>query len=160
MKKLLCILFPFLLLAFSACGGDMKGWPKLELGLDIENYEEVSLEYHHISSHSDRLPLDVDEDYFGTSEDREIINEIYAQIDGSPYSEETYDKIDTENYSSKVVITFWTDDETRYTFSFYEYGVKNGYFVLDNGEIHKYLGDFVSGTYERFKDKLETSESS
>ena len=103
------------------------------------------------------MPLDVDEDYFGTSSDREIINEIYQQIDGRLYSEETYDKIDTEKYWSKVVITFWKDGEAGYTFSFYEYAIKNGYFVLDNGEIHKYLGDFV-GTYEQFKDKLTPSE--
>lgn len=137
-----------------ACGGGMEGWPTIELNLEIENYDEVSLEYHHISSYSDQMPLDIDRDYFGTSADREIINEIYREIDGSPYSKETYDKIDTENYRSKVVITFWKDGEAGYTFTFYEYAVKNGYFVLDNGEIHKYLGDFVSGTYERFKDKL------
>ena len=136
----------------------MNGWPKLELNLEIENYEEVSLEYRHISSHSDRLPLDADEDYFGTSADREIINEIYQQINGLPYSEETYQKIDTENYRSKVVVTFWKDGKAGYTFSFYEYAITKGYFVFDNGEIHKYSGDFVHGTYERFKDKLETAE--
>ena len=157
MKKLLCGLLFAASLLLCACGGDMDGWPTLELGLKIENYDEVSLEYHHISKHSDRMPLDVDEDYFGTSSDREIINEIYQQIDGRLYSEETYDKIDTEKYWSKVVITFWKDGEAGYTFSFYEYAIKNGYFVLDNGEIHKYLGDFV-GTYEQFKDKLTPSE--
>ena len=157
-KKIFCFLLPFLLLILCACGGDMSGWPRLELGLDIENYDKVSLEFHHISAHSDRMPLDADEDYFGTSADRNLITEIYREIDGSPYSEETYDKIDTENYRSKVVITFRKDGGAEYTFTFYEYGVKNGYFVLDNGEIHKYLGDFVSGTYERFKDKLETNE--
>ena len=159
-KKVFYFLLPFLLLILCGCGGDMKGWPRLELGLDIENYDEVSLEFHHISSHSDRMPLDVDEDYFGTSVDRNLITEFYREIDGSPYSKETYDKIDTENYRSKVVITFWKNGEAGYTFTFYEYAVKNGYFVLDNGEIHKYLGDFVSGTYERFKDKLEVAEMS
>ena len=158
MKKLLCGLMLSVSLLLCACGGDMEGWPTFDLGLDIENYDEVSLEYHHISKHSDRMPLDVDEDYFGTSADKELINEIYREIDGLPYSEETYDKIDTENYSSKVVITFRKDGGAEYTFTFYEYGVKNGYFVLDNGEIHKYLGDFVSGTYERFKDKFTPSE--
>lgn len=157
-KKVFCLLLPFLLVFLCACGGDMKDWPRLELRLDIENYDEVSLEYHHISKHSDRMPLDVDEDYFGTSADKDLITEIYREIDGSPYSKETYDKIDTENYSSKVVITFWKDGEAGYTFTFYEYGVKNGYFVLDNGEIHKYLGNFVSGAYERFKDKLKAAE--
>ncbi len=157
-KKVFCLLLPFLLVILCACGGDMKDWPRLELDLDIENYDEVSLEYHHISKHSDRMPLDVDEDYCGSSADKDLITEIYREIDGSPYSKETYDKIDTENYSSKVVITFWKDGEAGYTFTFYEYGVKNGYFVLDNGEIHKYLGNFVGGTYERFKDKLEAAE--
>ena len=154
-KKIFCLLFPFLLLMLCSCGGDMNGWPRLDLGLDIENYDEVSLEYHHISKHSDRMPLDVDEDYFGTSSDSDIIAEIYREIDGSPYSKETYDKIDTENYWSKVVITFWKDGEAGYTFSYYEYAIKDGYFVFDGGEIHKYLGAFVHGTYERFKDKLE-----
>ena len=157
MKKVLRLLLPFLLLMLCACGGDMTGWPTLELNLEIENYDEVSLEYHHISKPSDRRPLDVDEDYFGTSANREIINEIYQQIDGSLYSEETYDKIDTENYSSKVIITFWKDGEAGYTFTFYSYAVKNGYSVLDNGEIHKYLGDFVSASYERLKDRLTGS---
>ena len=156
MKKVLRLLLPFLLLMLCACGGDMTGWPTLELNLEIENYDEVSLEYHHISKPSDRRPLDVDEDYFGTSANREIINEIYQQIDGSLYSEETYDKIDTENYWSKVVITFWKDGEAGYTFTYYEYAIKDGYFVFDGGEIHKYLGAFVHGTYERFKDELET----
>ena len=157
-KRIFCLLFPFLLLILCSCGGDMNGWPRLDLGLEIENYDEVSLEYHHISAHSDRTPLDVDEDYFGTSSDGDVIAEIYRTIDGSLYSEETYDGIDTENYSSKVVITFWKDGEAGYTFTFYEYAVKNGYFVLDGGEIHKHLGDFVSLTYEQFKDKLEPSE--
>lgn len=156
-KKIFCLLLPFLLLMLCSCGGDMNGWPKLELGLNIENYDEVSLEYHHISKHSDRMPLDVDKDYFGTSADREIINEVYQTINGLPYSEETYQKIDTENYWSNVVITFWKDSESMYTFSFYEYAIKNGYFVFDNGEIHKYLGDFVGITYEHFEDKLETN---
>ena len=157
-KKVFCLLLPFLLVLLCACGGDMKDWPRLELGLDVENYDEVSLEYHHISKHSDRMPLDVDKDYFGTSANREIINEVYQSINGLPYSEETYDKIDTENYSSKVVITFWKDGEAGYTFTFYEYGVKNGYFVFDNGEIHKYLGAFVGLTYEHFEDKLDVAE--
>ena len=158
MKKLLCVLLLAATFLLCACGGDMVDWPTLELGLDIENYDEVSLEYHHISKHSDRLPLDVDKDYFGTSADREIINEIYQSINGLPYSEETYGKIDTENYSSKVVITFWKEGEERYTFSFYEYAIKNGYFVFDNGEIHKYLGAFVSLAYEHFEDKLTPQE--
>ncbi len=156
-KKIFCLLLPFLLLMLCSCGGDMNGWPKLELGLDIENYDEVSLEYHHISKHSDRMPLDVDNDYFGTSADLEIINEVYQTINGLSYSEETYQKIDTENYWSNVVITFWKDSESMYTFSFYEYAIKDGYFVFDNGEIHKYLGDFVGITYEHFEDKLETN---
>ena len=154
-KKIFCLLFPFLLLLLCSCVGDINGWQRLDLGLDIENYDEVSLEYHHISKHSDRMPLDVDEDYFGTSSDSDIIAEIYREIDGSSYSKETYAKIDTENYWSKVVITFWKDGEAGYTFSYYEYAVKDGYFVFDGGEIHKHSGDFVSGTYERFKDKLE-----
>ena len=157
-KKFFYFLLPLLLLILCACGGDMDGWPRLELGLEIENYDEASLEYYHISKPSDRRPLDVDEDYFGTSTDRDVIAEIYQQINGLPYSEEVYDEIDTENYSSKVVITFWKDGVAEYTFTFYGYAVKHGYFVLDNGEIRKYLGDFVSGTYERFKDKLEVTE--
>ena len=136
-----------------ACGGGMDGWPTLNLNLDTENYDKVSLEYHHISKHSDRLPLDVDEDYFGTSADSNLITEIYREIDGSPYSKETYDKIDTEKYTTKVIITFWKDGEAGYTFVFFEYGIKNGYFVLDNGEIHKHLGNF-SSIYETWKDKL------
>ncbi len=158
MKKIFCLLLPFLLFTLCSCGSGMEGWPRLELGLDIENYDEVSLEYHHISSHSDKLPLDVDKDYFGTSANREIINEVYQSINGLPYSDETYDSIDTENYWSKVVITFWKDGEAGYTFTFYGYAVKDGYFVFDNGEIHKYSGDFVSLTYEHFEDKLETNE--
>lgn len=157
-KKIFCLLLPLLLMMLCSCGGDMNGWPRLDLDLEIESYDEVSLEYHHISAHSDRIPLDVDKDYFGTSTDSEIITEIYRSIEGSPYSEETYDKIDTENYSSKVVITFCKGGKAGYTFTFYEYAIKDGYFVLDNGEIHKHLGDFVGGTYERFKDKLETNE--
>ncbi len=158
MKKLLFGLSLAASLLLCACGGDMEGWPTLDLNLEIGNYDEVSLEYHHISARSDRMPSDVDEDYFGTSADRDLITEIYREIDGLPYSEETYDKIDTQNYSSKVVITFRKDGGAEYTFTFYGYAVKDGYFVLDNGEIHKYLGDFVSGTYERFKDKLTPSE--
>ncbi len=157
-KNVFYFLLPFLLLLLCACGGDMKGWPRLELGLDIENYDEVSLEYHHISKHSDWMPLDADEDYFGTSEEREIINGLYQQIDGSLYSKETYQKIDTENYWDKVVITFLKDGRAEYTFTFYGYAVKNGYFVLNDGEIRKYAGDFVSSTYEKFKDKLKTAE--
>ncbi len=159
MKKLFWLLFPLLLVALCACGGDMEGWPRLELDLDMENYDEVSLEYHHISKHSDRMPLDVDTDYFGTSSDEELINEVYQSINGTLYSEKTYQKIDTENYWSKVVITFWKDGEAGYTFSYYEYAIKDGYFVFDNGEIHKFLGAFVSGTYDRFKDKLEPAQS-
>lgn len=148
---MLSCLFMFIL---CSCGGNMKGWPTLDLNLDIESYDEVSLEYHHRSAHSDRMPLDIDRDYYGTSADKEIISEVYQSIDGRLYSEETYNKIDTENYWSKVVITFWKDGKAGYTFTFYEYSVQNGYFIFDNGEIHKYLGDFVSGTYEKFKDKL------
>ena len=152
-KRIVCLLFPFLLLILCSCGGDMKGWPRLELGLNVENYDEVSLEYHHISKHSDRMPLDVDEDFFGTSADREVINGIYQQINGSLYSEKTYNKVDTEKYTTKVIITFRKDGAEGYTFVFFEYGIKNGYFVLDNGEIHKHLGNFAS-IYAMYKDKL------
>ena len=157
-KKIFCLLLPLLLMILCACGGDMDGWPRLDLDLDIQNYDEVSLEYHHISKHSDRMPLDVDEDFFGTSSDRELISEIYQTIDGTLYSEKTYRTIDTENYRSKVVITFWKDGEAGYTFTYYEYAIKDGYFVFDSGEIHKFLGAFVNGTYDRFKDRLEPSE--
>ena len=157
MKKFFCAVLAVLAMLLSACGGDMKGWPKLDLNLDIGSYDEVSLEYHHISSRSDRMLPDVDEDYFGTSSDEEVINDIYQRINGLPYSEEIYDEIDTENYRSKVAITFWKDGQAGYTFTFYGYSIKNGYFVFDNGEIHKYLGDFVSLTYENVKDKLNSS---
>ena len=157
MRKLFWLFVPVLLLVLCACGGNMDGWPSLELGLEIETYDEVSLEYHHISKHSDRMPLDVDEDYFGTSADRALIREVYQQIDGLPYSEKTYNKIDTEKYTTKVIVTFWKDGEQQYTFVFLEYGIKNGYFVLDNGEIHKHLGNF-SHIYERYREKFTPSE--
>ena len=152
-KKIFCFLLPLLFLMLCACGGGMDGWPTLNLNLDTENYDKVSLEYHHISKHSDRMPLDVDEDYYGTSSDREVINGIYQHIDLAQYSEKTYNKVDTEKYTTKVIITFWKDGEAGYTFVFFEYGIKNGYFVLDNGEIHKHLGNF-SSIYETWKDKL------
>lgn len=133
----------------------MTGWPKLDLNLDIESYDEVSLEYHHLSSHSDRLPLDTDEDFFGTSSDEEVIRDIYQRMNGLPYSERIYHEIDAENYRDKVVVTYWRSGEAAYIFTFYGYSVKNGYFVFDNGEIHKYDGDFVSLTYESVKDKLK-----
>ncbi len=158
-KKILCLLLPLLLFILCACGGDMDGWPRFEPNLDIQSYDEISLEYRHISKHSDRMPLDVDTDFFGTSSDKEIISEVYHQtIDGILYSEETYRTIDTENYWSKVVITFWKDGKAEYTFTYYEYAIKDGYFVFDGGEIHKYLGNFVGLAYDQFKDKLEPSE--
>ena len=157
-KKLFCLLLPLLLMILCACGGDMTGWPQLELNLDIESYDEVSLEYHHNSSHSDRMPSDVDRHFFGTSSDKELIKDIYQSIDGVLYSEETYQKIDTENYYTKEVITFWKDGKAEYTFSYYGYAVADGYFVLDNGEIHKFLGAFAHGSYERFKDRFNQEE--
>ncbi len=154
MKKLFCLLLPFLLLFLCSCGGSMKGWPKLELNLDVESYDAASLEYRHIARSSSRNPSDSDKEFYGTSSDKELIAQLYQQIDGSLYSKKTYKKIDTENYRDKVVVTFYRGGETAYTFTFYGYGVKNGYFVFDNGEIHKHNGAFVGITYARFADKM------
>ena len=157
MKKFAYVLLLAVCLLLAACGGDMKGWPRLELGLELESFDEVLLEYHHISKHSDRMPLDADENYCGTSSDPALISEVYQQINGLPYSEKTYSKIDMEDYWSKVVVTFWKDGKAGYTFSYYEYAIKNGYFVLDDGEIHKHLGNFAH-IYEMFKEKLTEAE--
>ena len=155
-KKLFGLLLPFLLFLLCACGGDMEGWPKLELNLDVANFNEVSLEYHHIAKPSPRRPLETEDiNYLGTSSDIEIIKDLYERINGLPYSEETYTEIDTQDYRDKVIITFLRGGKAEYIFTFYGYAVTKGYFVLDNGAIHKYNGDFVSGTYENMKDKLE-----
>lgn len=132
----------------------MKGWPTFDLNLDIENYDEVCLEYT-------MLPYgrsDKEEHFSGTTADKQIIRDIYNAVNNRLYSEKIYESIDTKNYSENVTVTF-RDGEGEYVFKFYGYGVTNGYFVFDNGEIHRYYGDFVSGTYEEFKDKLTESRS-
>lgn len=139
-----------ILILFTACtcGGDMKGWPSLELNLDIDSFNEVALEYN-------RLPYGRSKDeehFYGSSTDKEVINDIYFAVDGMLYSEKIYSKIDTEKYCDNVIIKFLKDDEV-FVFKYYSYGIKKGYFVFDNGEIHKHCGNFV-GIYENFKDKL------
>ena len=138
-----------LLFALCACGGDMEGWPTLELDLDIDGYDEVSLEYNMLSNGS----RDSEAHFYGSSSDKEIIKDIYNAVDGVLYSDETYNNIDTEKFSENVIIRFAKDDEV-FVFKFYSYGVTNGYFIFDNGKIHNYRGDFVSMTYGQFKDKL------
>lgn len=138
----------FLFMLYS-CGGNMKGWPTLDLNLDIENYNEVSIEFN-------MLPFgrrNSEAHFYGASSDKEIINDIYNAVDGVLYSEKTYKNIDTEKFSENVIVKFTKGDEV-FVFKFYSYGVTNGYFIFDNGEIHKFHGDFVGMTYEKFKNKL------
>lgn len=154
MKKIICCLvlsFLSLIIVFAGCtcGGHMKGWPTIELNLDIDSFNEVTLEYN-------RLPYgrsELEDHFYGSSSDKEIINDIYCVIDGLPYGEKTYRKIDTEEYCDSVIIKFIKDDEV-FVFKFYSYGITKGYFIFDNGEIHQYRGDFVGITYAEFKDKL------
>lgn len=136
-------------LIVSACGGNMEGWPTLELNWEIETYDEVSLEYN-------QLPYgrsDSETHFYGSSTDKDVINGLYCAVNGRLYSEKTYKKINTEEFRENVIIKFTKDGE-EFVFQFYSYGVTNGYFIFHNGEIHKYHGDFVSGTYGKFKDKL------
>lgn len=152
MKKASIFLFAmmsFLFMLLCSCGGQMDGWPTFDLNLDIGSCDEVSLEFN-------RLPYgrnDTEYHFSGTSADKQTIIDIYNAVNGLPYSEKIYKTIDTENYYENVIIKF-KDGEGEYVFKFYSYGVTNGYFVFDNGEIHRYYGDFISGTYEKFKDKL------
>ena len=143
------ILSCLLLLIFCSCGGNMKGWPTFDLNLNIESYNEVTLEYN-------RLPYGRSKSkahFYGTSTDKEVINDIYCVINSLPYSEKNYRNINTEEYYDNIIIKFIKDYEV-FVFKFYSYGIYDGYFVFDNGETHKYCGDFVSMTYEEFKDKL------
>lgn len=154
MKKLfVCLLLP--LCIFSGCliscpskKYDMTDWPTINLDLDIESYTEVSLEYNFI-------PYGDNEEvyYYGASTDKEVIKDMYDMINCFKYSPKTYGNIDTEKYTDKVIIKFMKDSE-EYVFQFYAYGIYDGYFIFDNGEIHKYHGAFVAASYEDFKDRL------
>lgn len=141
-----------------SCGNSMKGWPTFDLKLDTENYDEISLEYHHASNPSDRRPLDKEIRFYGTSFDKEVIKSVYLAINCLPYSKKIYSEIDTEEYVDKVVVQFLQNGETMYVFTFYAYGVTDGYFVFDSGEIHQYHGDFVGITYREFKDRFNQEE--
>ena len=151
----LAVLSICLVASSCAYGGQMKGWPTFDLNLDIESYDEVSIEYHHaVWEPSDRRPLDEEIEFYGTSSDKEVISDVYLCINGLPYSKKTYKKIDTEKYVDKVVVQFYREGEAAYVFKFYAYGVTDGYFIFDNGEIHAYRGDFAGLTYRGFQDRL------
>ncbi|MDE7167390.1 MAG: hypothetical protein K2O28_00915 [Clostridia bacterium] len=133
-----------------SCGHDMSEWPTIELNLDVGSFDEVSLEFN-------LLPYKKNKDeahFYGTSSDKEVINDIYCTINGRQYSEKIYNNINTEEFYENVIIKFMKDGEEVFVFKFYTYGIYNGYFIFDNGEIHKYHGDFIYGTYDRFKDRL------
>ena len=134
-----------------SCGGDkMKDWPTIELNLDVESFDEVSLEFNLLPYKKNKD----EEHFYGTSSDKEVINDIYCTINGSKYSEETYSHINTEEYWCNVIIKFMKDGEEAFVFKFYSYAIFDGYFIFDNGEIHKYHGSFIHATYDRFKDRL------
>lgn len=152
MKKAITIFTVILtcLLSFMLCScGGMKGWPTFDLNLDIESYNEVTLEYNQLPYGRNKI----EDHFYGSSSDKEVINEIYCAINGLKYSEKTYRNINTEEYYENVIIKFINDDEV-FVFKFYSYGITKGYFIFDNGEIHKYRGDFVGITYYEFKDKM------
>ena len=154
MKKLIfCLLLPLcsLTVCLCACGGcyNMNGWPTIDLNLDVESYDEVSLEFNILPSKQNKDEFH----YYGSSTEKDVIKEIYETINCFHYSEKTYDSINTEEYWENVIIKF-TKDSEEYVFKFYSYAIYDGYFIFNNGEIHKYHGDFVSASYEHFKDKL------
>ncbi len=128
----------------------MKGWPTIELNLDVESFDEVSLEYNLLPYKKNKQEAH----FYGTSSDKEVINDIYQTINGTPYSEKIYNNINTEEYWANVIIKFMKDGEEAFVFKFYSYAIYDGYFIFDNGEIHKYHDDFIGSTYDRFKDKL------
>lgn len=154
MKKIFsCFLVSIFLFMVTSCGKSMRGWPTIELDIEIEKYDEVSLEYN-------RLPFENSSDqlhFYGTSLEKEVIDDLYKTINGLPYHKKIITNINTEKYWENVVIEFKNDNDI-YTFKFYSYGVTNGYFVFDNGEIHQYYGDFVSLTYSKYKDILVLEE--
>lgn len=130
----------------------MTDWPEMNLDLDIETYDEVSLEYHVLPYKDNKYSRD-EFHYYGSSTDIDVIKDIYNLLNGLKYSEKTYSNIDTEKYVDRVVIKF-TKDSEEYVFKFYEYGIYDGYFIFNNGEIHRYYGDFVGISYMYFKDRL------
>ncbi len=145
-----------LLSACASCPGNkysMVGWPTLSIDPEIAKSDEVSIEFKLMPTEWN------DEKYFyGTSFDERVINDIYQSLICYQYSEETVTEINTEQYWDNVNVKFWKGGEVTYALSFYSYGIYDGYFIFENGEIHKYHGDFVSGIYETYKDRLVQEE--
>ena len=76
----------------SSCGKSMNGWPTIELNIEIAKYDEVTLEYN-------RLPFENSSDklhFYGTSFEREVINDLYNTINGLPYHQKIITDINTE----------------------------------------------------------------
>ncbi len=127
----------------------MSDWPTISLNLDIESYDEVSLEYNLLPYKKNKEEIH----YHGFSSDKEVIKDIYELLNYLKYSKETYSKINTEEYWDNVIIKFIKAGE-EFVFKFYSYAIYDGYFIFNNGEIHKYHGDFVGMSYDKFKDRL------
>ena len=146
----------FLLTACSGCPRNkysMTDWPTFNLDPEIAESDKVSVEFN-------LLPTDWNDEkhYYGTSSDTRVINDIYTTINYCKYSEDTVDEINTEKYWDNVNVKFWKGGEVTYALSFYSYGIYDGYFIFENGEIHKYHGDFVSGIYETYMERLAQEE--
>lgn len=143
----------FLLTACSGCPSNkysMTDWPTFNLDPEIAESDGVSVEFNLLPYKKNKDELH----YYGTSSDARVIYDIYTTINYCKYSEETVDEINTEQYWENVNVKFWKGGEVTYALSFYSYGIYDGYFIFENGEIHKYHGDFVSGVYENYKDRL------
>ena len=151
MKKIICFfLLSLCLCMLCSCGRkySMKDWPTIDLQLNIEDYDEVSLEYNLMPNKNNEQGIH----FCGVSSDRDVISDIYSSINNSKYSKEIVKRINTEKFRNNVIIKFTKEDET-YVFQYYSYGIYDGYFIFNNGEIHKYHGAFAT-IYDRFKDKF------
>lgn len=66
------------------------------------------------------------------------MDDIYRKIESFPYKEKSEAKINTEKYLIRIRIELFfesAEGTDQYTLFFYSYGVKKGYFLLENGDI-------------------------
>jgi hypothetical protein len=150
MKKniIYMLLFIFVFL-FTSCGKSMNNWPVINLNLEIENYHEISIQYNTLPYKNSLEETHL----FASSNNQDIIFDLYNLINELHYQKKAINKLDTRHYWENIIIEFQSDKE-QYYFKFYSYGVKNGFFIFDNGEIHKYYGDLVNLIFSRYQNTL------